>query len=333
MKVDFHFHLEEGPYSTGWLQRTAKSLENVYKNDELLSGEAHTLSWINELGEVLQRRLRNGCFHEEWLSHYFRIGTERGIQRFGMVDHLYRFTEFRSYYENHMILDHTPLGRMQRYWLDRVCVGSIQPFIQSVHAAKDRGVPVSLGIEADYFPGGEDELRGLLARYELDYVIGSVHFLDGWGFDNPETQDRFQGQDLVSLYELLFETVKKAAASGMFHIIAHLDNLKVFGYRPDEALLLPMYEEVAAALKRADVATEINTGLAYRYPVKEACPSPGFLQVLCKHGVPITMSSDAHFPDDIGTMLDEAAERLLAAGYTEIVYFQAGKRLTASLRD
>src|SRR5690554_3649023 len=129
----------------------------------------------------------------------------------------------------------------------------------------------------------------------LPSVIGSVHFYEGWGFDNPEVKHLFEERDLFQLYKNEFEYVMRAAESGLFDIIAHLDNLKVFNYRPDEAHLKEMYHEVAAVLKRCDVATEINTGLAYRYPVREMCPSPSFLTVLHEHGVPITLSSDAHF--------------------------------------
>ena len=331
MKVDFHFHLEEGPYSTGWMQRTAQALQRVHPGMLTDEGLTHKLSWAEELVTLLKRRMDQGCFHQEWLGHYFELGKQRGIERFGIVDHGYRFTEFRAYYEKHMIIDDTPLGKLQRYWLDRVCMGSIEPYLDAVRKAQAAGHPVSLGLEADYFPGGEEELGELLGRYTFDYVIGSVHFLDGWGFDNPETQELFLQKDLIALYRQLFDTVKGAAASGLFDMIAHLDNLKVFNYRPAEQQLLPMYEDVAQALKMADVATEVNTGLAYRYPVKEACPSPAFLQVLSKHGVPITLSSDSHYPDDIGMLLNEAAERLKQAGYKEIVYFKQKKRITAQL--
>ena len=333
MKVDFHFHLEEGPYGSAWIGRTALALENVHRDRGTLHAPSHSLAWVNELSELLKERMETGCFSDTWLDYYFEEGKKRGIERFGMVDHLYRFTEFRSYYEKHMVLDDSPLGRMQQYWLDRVCVTSIEPYLDAVRRAKAAGYPVSLGVEADFFPGGEEELGALLAQYELDYVIGSVHFVDGWGFDNPEAQELFENRDLVELYAKGFEYVKMAARSGLFDIIAHLDNLKVFNYRPDESQLLPLYEDVAKTLKEADVATEINTGLAYRYPVKEACPSPSFLQILNKHGVPITMSSDSHFPDDIGTLLDEAMDLLEEAGYTEVIYVHEKQRITVPLRD
>ncbi|MEX2415059.1 MAG: PHP domain-containing protein [Paenibacillaceae bacterium] len=339
MKVDFHFHLEEGPYSTSWLQRTARAMETLHRHngespDSVSLPEAtHTLIWIKQLMSMLQERTDKGCFDIEWLSLYLKQGRQQGISHFGIVDHLYRFSEFRPYYERHMTLDDSPLGKAQRHWLDRVCMSSIESFVDVVREAQHRGYPISLGIEADYFPNGEVELGELLGRYELDYVIGSVHFLDGWGFDNPNLKDRFREKDLTALYRQFFDCVKAAASSGLFDIIAHLDNLKVFNYRPDEHILLPMYEDVARTLKQANVATEVNTGLAYRYPVKEMCPSPAFLNILHQHGVPLTLSSDAHFPDDLGTMLDEAIALISNVGYTEIVYYKERERIYVDLID
>jgi histidinol-phosphatase (PHP family) len=332
VKVDFHFHLEEGPYSFSWLQRTARALENV-RQDDLTGIEPNTLPWITHVTSLLNTRLDEGCFSDNWLEAYMVLGQKRGIKRFGMVDHLYRFDEFRDYYEKNILLDDSDLGRLQRYWLDRVRIGSIHDFLNATRKMQNKGYPLSIGVEADYFPGAEVELKALLANYELDYVIGSVHFLDGWGFDNPETKEIYEQRDLLALYKYLFDHLKKAAASGIFDIIAHLDNLKVFNYRPDEQELIDLYEDVAVALKKANVATEINTGLAYRYPVKEMCPSPSFLSKLYAHGVPITLSSDSHYPDDIGTLLDEAIDLAKRTGYKEIVYFEKRRRIHTPLED
>ncbi|TFE27215.1 PHP domain-containing protein [Cohnella luojiensis] len=332
MIVDFHFHLEEGPYSIDWLRRTAKAIETLEENRQGFRARRHSLEWMEELNRKLTERLEQGCFSQEWLSHYIERGKRQGIQKFGIVDHLYRFTEFRSYYEKYMIVDDSELGKLQQYWLDRVCIGSIEPFLAAVRQAQQDGHPISLGVEADYFPSGEQDLGALLGQFDLDYVVGSVHFIDGWGFDNPQTKELFEGQDLVALYRKLFDHLLGAIRSDLFDIIAHPDNLKVFDYRPEEASLLRMYEEVAAAMKEADVATEINTGLAYRYPVKEMCPSPAFLRIIQQYGVPITLSSDSHFPDDIGTMLEQAASLAREVGYEEVVYFERGVRKTLPLK-
>ncbi len=330
MKIDHHFHLEEGPYSLNWLMRTANALANIEPG--LQSGALkNTLEWIDTLSDKLHTRMKKGSFSEEWLKHYLRLGKEKGIERFGVVDHLYRFEEFRPYYEQYITLDDSEMGKLQKIWLDRVCVGSIEPFLQMVRSVQKQGEPISLGVEADYFPGGETQLKRMLAPYKLDFVIGSVHFIDGWGFDNPELQKRFETYDLLELYAACFEHVIGAARSGLFDIIAHLDNIKVFNYRPDETRLIPLYEKVAAALKQANVASEINTGLAYRYPVKEMCPSPAFLKALHEYDVPVMTSSDSHFPDDIGTLIDDAIQLAERTGYRQTVYYKERERFFADI--
>ncbi|USB31614.1 histidinol-phosphatase HisJ family protein [Paenibacillus sp. YPG26] len=321
MKVDFHFHLEEGPYTLNWLQRTSLALQRTRRTTEA-SERLDSLESVQSVVRGLSRRMDEGCFSERWITKYIEQGTRQGIEHFGVVDHLYRFVEFKPYYEKHMLIDGSPLGQLQQAWLNQVCVYSIREYLDGVQNVARFYGNLSIGIEADYFENGEEELEELLSSYSFDYVIGSVHFLNGWGFDNPNTQHLFKGRQLEDLYAQHFENVIRAVNSGLFQFIAHLDNLKVFGFRPSERDLLGWYDAVAAALAHAGVASEINTGLAYRYPVKEMCPSPNFLRVLHRHGVPVTLSSDAHFPDDIGTMLDEAIIMAKSIGYEDIVYFK-----------
>ncbi|MCK8488359.1 PHP domain-containing protein [Paenibacillus sp. MBLB2552] len=326
MKVDMHFHLEEGPYSLRWLSRTLQGLAATEPGPDPALGH-HTIEYAEEMKKLLSRRMEQGAYSEEWLDRYLTRGRERGIQKFGVVDHLYRFRECRPYYEKHMLLDDSRVGKLQRTWLDQVCVASIDDFVGFVTEAKKTRPDLALGIEADFFPGCEAELRDILAGYDWDYVIGSVHFLDGWGFDNPEAKTGFDGRDPVQTYADYYELLRQACVSGLFQIIAHPDNLKVFGFRPaNEKKLLPYYRSIAKEMVRSGVITEINTGLAYRYPIAESCPSPLFLSVLADYGVPLTLSSDAHFPDDIGTLLDTALADAIKLGYKELAVFRGGER-------
>jgi histidinol-phosphatase (PHP family) len=331
MKVDYHVHLEEGPYSIRWWNRTAQALLSFREP----SADFHTMEWMHRLSEWMSERVRKGPFSPEWLDLYRQRAKQLGLREVGIVDHLYRFREYKSYYEQYVRVDDSELGRLQRVWLDQVCMASLEEFhsfIRQQQAVWEQdGIRLKLGIEADYFAGGEAQLKGILQQYEWDYVIGSVHFVDGWGFDNPETEQRFAETNLLALYRREFELVEGAIRSRLFDFLAHLDNLKVFGYRPDETELLSDYERIAQTLREHDTATEINTGLQYRYPVKEACPSPTFLKILQQHDVPITTSSDAHFPDHLAMHLEEARERLKEAGYTKIVTFDRRKRLEVPL--
>ncbi|WP_018132162.1 histidinol phosphate phosphatase domain-containing protein [Effusibacillus pohliae] len=331
MNVDYHVHLEEGPYSIRWWNRTAEALLAFASWRE----DKHSRDWIGKLSSAMARRVEAGAFSPEWLDLYRVRAKQQGLREVGIVDHLYRFREYKPYYERHIHLGNDDLGRLQRRWLDQVCVASVADFCDFLEQQKERwaadGIRLRVGVEADYFAGGETELAGILRQHAWDHVIGSVHFVDGWGFDNPDTRERFQRENLLDLYDHFFQLMERAVASGLFDILAHPDNIKVFGYRPDETALIPFYRRIAQALKRHDVATEINTGLYYRYPVREMCPSPGFLQVLAEYEVPVTTSSDAHFPDHVGHHLPQARQQLKAAGYKTIATFERRVRKEVEL--
>ena len=331
MKVDYHLHLEEGPYSSSWLKRTFESVTNLVD----MKYKAGSLEWMQEATTLVADRVKKGSLNAEWLDLYLIQAKKLNLKEVGIVDHLYRFKEYRPYYEKYISLEDNELGEMQRNWLDRVCVESIENFIEVIVQGKskwkDAGIELRLGIEADYFPGGEEELAGILKEYPYDYVIGSVHFINGWGFDNPKLQHLFLNYDLEDLYKLFFETVKKGISSGLFDIFAHLDNIKVFEYRPDETKIIPLYDQVAKKLVEMNVATELNAGLFYRYPIKEMCPSPKFLEVLANNDVSITISSDAHFPDDMGNYAAMQLKELKAAGFNNIATFKQRVRSDENL--
>ncbi|MCA0149431.1 MULTISPECIES: histidinol phosphate phosphatase domain-containing protein [Rossellomorea] len=321
MSVDYHVHLEEGPYSFRWLERTSRALQHFYP----VTGEAHHRSWIQSSYKLLSERLEKGPYSSEWLDLYLQKAKERNLKEVGIVDHLYRFRETRDYFEKNMDISETDLGRKQHQWLKQVMTENMEDFVDFIESQKQKwaehGIKLKLGMEADYFPGCHNQLKELLSTHRWDYVIGSVHFVDGWGFDNPEAIDQFEHYGLEELYGRFFQIVEEAIRSGLFDFVAHLDNLKVFNFRPHEEILLPHYEKIARALVDTNTATEVNAGLFYRYPIKEMCPSPSFLKVLAEAGVRFTTSSDSHFPDDIGLYVNENTERLKALGIHQIATF------------
>jgi len=337
MTIDYHVHLEEGPYSFRWLQRTAQALGQFCQTEQAAKGSKALVEWQVM---ALASRLHNGCYSEEWLDLYLQQALQLGLREVGIVDHLYRFKETRAYFERYMQLDaSTAIGQLQRYWLNNVMTESMDDFICVIGKAKKKwrqhGIELRLGIEADYFVGGEEELASLLQGRPWDYIIGSVHFVNGWGFDNPQTKYLFEQMDQATLqknYAQFFSTVLQMIQSNMFDFVAHLDNFKVFNYHvEDEAFMRLWYEQIAQALVTTQTATEINAGLFYRYPVKEMCPAPLFLQVLVQKGVDFTVSSDAHFPDDLGKYTFANSDVLKSLGVQHLVGFDQRKKTYIAL--
>jgi histidinol-phosphatase (PHP family) len=190
----------------------------------------------------------------------------------------------------------------------------------AARSAADGGPEVLVGIEADWIAGREDEIRRMCGESAFDMVLGSVHFLDGWAFDDPDLTDRYAEWDIDDLWDKYFATLSEAAGSGLFDVMAHPDLVKKFGYLPS-ADPTPLYERAVDAFAAAGVAFEVNTA-GLRKPCGELYPAQGFLRVAARRGVPVTCGSDSHSPGEVGAGLDVARDALLQAGYRSLVVFR-----------
>ncbi|MGI9149071.1 MAG: histidinol-phosphatase HisJ family protein [Chloroflexota bacterium] len=181
-------------------------------------------------------------------------------------------------------------------------------------------IVIRLSTEADFIPGHEAELETILGRYDWDYVIGSVHFIDGWGFDDGRYVDAFRAWDIDALYARYFDLVGASAETGLFDTIGHADLVKKFGHRPtcDQS---EVYARLAARLARAGVTVEVNTA-GLRKPCREIYPHPDLLRACRRGGVPVTLGSDAHAPAEVAADLDSATRLMYQVGYQDFVRYE-----------
>jgi histidinol-phosphatase (PHP family) len=211
------------------------------------------------------------------------------------------------------VADHLPLLPLHDPELSMEA-GELTDYVAEVRELKARFPGfVLLGVEADYRPGTVDEVGSLLQSQPFDYVIGSVHHLDDWGFDDPRQIDRYEWVDVDDMWVDYLELVGEAAESGLFTIMGHLDLVKKFGYRASRSLEMEL-DRLMARIARAGVAVEINTAGLHK-PVKEAYPSPEILRKLHEAGIPITFGSDAHRPEEVGRDFAHAVDLAGAAGF------------------
>lgn len=196
--------------------------------------------------------------------------------------------------------------------------------------AAERGGPeVLLGIEADLHPGNEEHVVRLLAEHPFDVVLGSVHYVDGWAFDDPDRREGYAAWDAFRLWERYFDDVAAAARSGLIDVVAHLDLVKKFGFVPTEDLG-QLYARTAAALAAADVSVELNTA-GLRKPCAEIYPAPALLGALMRAGVSFTIGSDAHSPTEVGAGWGQAARLLSSFGVTSVVVYRERRKVEVAL--
>ncbi len=184
-------------------------------------------------------------------------------------------------------------------------------------------IKLKVGVEVDFIPGFEDEIKDALKGLPFDYIIGSVHFIDGWAFDNPKYIMEYQKWDSVKLYEKYFTAVQACAESKLFDVIGHPDLIKKFGCKP-KTDITDLYVAAAKVFKDNGVCIEVNTS-GLRHPCKEMYPDKRFLKLCYDEGVQITFGSDAHTPEVIGMDFDKALSLVKEVGYESVTTF-TGRR-------
>lgn len=195
--------------------------------------------------------------------------------------------------------------------------------VESVKSSfSDGSIQIRFGAEVDYFPGKEKEIETLISSLPLDYVIGSVHFIDNWNFDTDFSP--YDTLDVDRFYRQYFKLLQQSALSGLFDVIGHCDLVKKFAVYPSFPLD-EIYEKTARTFKDTNVVVELNTSGRIK-PCNEFYPSANFLQFLVKNKVPITLGSDAHVEQNVGQFFDDAIAELKVLGVKELVTFNGRRR-------
>lgn len=207
----------------------------------------------------------------------------------------------------------------------RMGLGELPGYVERIRSLQSKypRLSIKLGLEADYHPGTEEFVRETTRAYAFDYVIGSVHYIGDWGFDNPENIRRYRGADLYEVYRQYFDLVAQCAESGLYDILGHPDVIKKFGHRPERPFE-DLLGRALEAVRRAGMAVEVNTS-GLRKPCREIYPSRRFLELARERDVPVTMGSDAHEPRHVGEDFEAAAALLTSVGYRTVLRF-AGRR-------
>lgn len=183
-------------------------------------------------------------------------------------------------------------------------------------------VQVRFGLEMDYFPDKEEEIRQIISYFPVDYVIGSIHFIDDWNFDSDKSLYGKWPND--ELYRKYFKLVQQSAKSGLFDVIGHFDLIKKLQCWP-ETDQTTLFEETLKILKEANVVMELNTSGIDR-PCGEFFPNRDILSIACNLGVPVTLGSDAHQASQVARHFDLAISILKEVGYTKITRFRNRQR-------
>lgn len=256
------------------------------------------------------------CGHAEGrLEEYVQRAIELGYDQLGLSDHMPLIHVDPASYYPEMAM---PMEELPRY-------------VEECLLLKDRyqgQIDIRVGLEGDYIEGYEEQIERIIAEYPWDYVIGSVHFLGEWDITDYRQTQGWEGKDPLEVYRQYYDAVQKAAATGFYDIMGHLDVIKRFGYGPgkeqaDEVIALE--NAALSAVAKSGKAMELNaSGLSKA--CEEMFPSRRMLEEAIALGIPLTLGSDAHQPGKLGEHLDKARALLADLGVRHITTFRGRKR-------
>lgn len=229
---------------------------------------------------------------------FVETAARRGVDELGFTEHVYYFRQTRALWD--------------RAYESERCVYDLDVYVDAVLEAKRRGLPVKLGLEVDYVRDRQDELAAVLEPYPWDFLLGSVHNVDGLAIDSASEEGVWAKLSVEDVWRSYFGALAELASSGHVDVLAHPDLPKIFGRRPPGVIEYPALD---------GVALEISTNGRYK-PVRELYPDRAFLEAA---RAPITLASDAHVPANVGRDVVEAVELARAAGYETVTVFE-GRR-------
>lgn len=236
-------------------------------------------------------------------EEYIAPAISAGISELGFSEHLSLFKEDQAWCMNPQ---------------------NVNTYLEHIDnlKSKTKNLIVKTGLEVDYIPEKEKEIGLFLSRFDLDYRIGSVHYLGERTVD--EGPDFYEGKSFDRLFESYFEYVNGASSSGLFDIIGHCDLIRIFSYKPSFDME-PYYRKLAKTMKKNDVAFEVNTNGRNR-PLADFYPDRRFLHLFSEEKVPVCVNSDAHMPARVGQYFDEAYQLIKTNGFTEMAVFEKRQR-------
>lgn len=238
--------------------------------------------------------IEKGPYTKEWIDRFVEQAVRAGLDEIYLLEHSHRFVEFEPMYAS--VCEYSDY---QKNWYQRKVKRSIKDFQTLITEMRKMTFPVKIkwGLEVCYFPEHEKLIRDILHSFDFDFAVGSIHWVDGFGFDHKA--ELWNGVDTEQIYLNYYDLMLRLVKSGLFSGVAHPDSIKCFHHYPT-ADLSDTYRLLADELNAHHMYAEQSGGLVLNYGFEELGMNQTLLNIFKNKNVDIRLASDAHKPEDVG---------------------------------
>ena len=191
------------------------------------------------------------------------------------------------------------------------------------------------GLEVDYIP---DVMSPQTFSDQLDFTIGSIHFVGhhngkGWEIDNTlevfkDGLRKIFNDDIRAAVTRYLELTREMLIKTPPDILGHLDKIKVnareVSFDESEAWYRDEIRQLVDTIAKRRTIVEVNTRGLYKKKSETPYPSPWILEQLRDRNIRITMSSDAHHPQDVTREFETTLTLLADIGFKNLTLLQNG---------
>jgi histidinol-phosphatase (PHP family) len=251
---------------------------------------------------------------------------------------LHLFSDYHTHPQGHRVQHYTPA--LLQPWADSARKLGLTDIAFTDHDRYHTGInfdevdrlrernpdlKIRAGIELDNDPVHSPAGRKWIEKHwgKLDFVLGSVHFLDRADqmFDSvPDGAAQFEGRDVDTIYADYFRRVRDVAATGLVDCLAHIDLVKIHGHRPN-AEIGAIINETLDFIRVRNLAIELSTA-GWRKPVNELYPNDRIIELAIDKGIPFTTASDAHSHAQLGENFSRLAQKMATFGVHQVCIFE-----------
>lgn len=252
------------------------------------------------------------CNHAEGsITEYIEAAIDKGIDIIGISDHSpFFYSDKDALYPN---------IAMKK--------SDFENYVREVLLLKEKykgKIEILLGIESDYFPKFIKLYTDKYKAYPFDYIIGSVHFIDGISVFDTNHWNQLSRKEKIEQKQLYYQLIQQSAKSGLFQILGHIDVMKTLH---NDFLSLPnkMVDDTLKIISNRGIAIEVNTSGEFK-----GCgwyPATDVLERAYYYKVDVTFGSDAHTPERVGDQFHAVNDVLKEIGYEKWCFFRNKKKI------
>jgi len=187
------------------------------------------------------------------------------------------------------------------------------------------------GIEVDYFKENIDSVFSNISKYNPDYIIGAIHFVDDFAIDeSKESWEALSKDEIDAVIVKYWEKLIDMVNSKKIDIVAHMDLYKKFGKLTDTDFSEYCIKALDA-IEANGLCMEINTS-KMNVEVNGCYPSKRILEFMKDKNIPIIITSDAHYPIHIVRDFPDASKMLKELGFKITCKFENRKKIIEDLK-